>query len=193
MFLKILQIPAMNNEVVSLILSGVITFATVCYTVINLMMWLESRSTRYQKLAPQVIPYLGSTASKITLCLFIKNVGEGCAKDVKVKILKDYNCFGKKDYRLSDFPIFKDGVNIFPSGYELHYYLNSWEEIVRNDSDKEYIELEISCSDIKGQKQKPQRYRLEFNQIRSNYSTPPETYEGQIAYYLNEIHKDLKK
>lgn len=183
----------MTNEVVSLILSGVITFATVCYTIINLMMWYESRETRRQKLAPQVIPFLRSTASKITLSLFIKNVGEGCAKDVKVKLLKDYNCFGKKEYPLSDFPIFKEGVNIFPSGYELHYYIDYWERIVDKDTDDGYIELEITCSDINGRKLKPQRYRLSFNQTRSNYSTPPDSYEGQVAYYLSEIYKDLKK
>ena len=183
----------MTNEEVSLILSGVITFATVCYTVINLMVWYESRATRRQKLAPQVIPFLRSTASNITLSLHIKNVGEGCAKDVKVRILKDYNCLGKQEFPLSDFPIFKEGVNIFPPGYELHYYLDFWEHIQNNDSDATYVELEIRCSDIRGRKQKPQRFRLDFNQIRSNYSTPPDTYEGQIAYYLNEIHKDLKK
>lgn len=183
---------SINNEVVSLVLSAVIAVATVCYTVINLMMWSESRATRKQKLSPQVIPYLESTASKTTLCLFIKNVGEGCAKDVKVKIIKDTLCFDKKEYPLSDFPLFKDGINVFPPGYELHYYLGNWNEIVLN-TPNEYIELEIRCSDINGRRQKTQRYRLDYNQIRSNYSTPPDTYEGQIAYYLGEIHKVMKK
>ena len=39
---------------VELILSTVLAFATVCYTIINLMMWLESRATRKQKITPQV-------------------------------------------------------------------------------------------------------------------------------------------
>ena len=34
---------------VELILSTVLAIATVCYTIINLMMWFESRATRKQK------------------------------------------------------------------------------------------------------------------------------------------------
>lgn len=47
---------------VELILSTVLAFATVCYTIINLMMWLESRATRKQKITPQVIVYLKTIA-----------------------------------------------------------------------------------------------------------------------------------
>ena len=46
---------------VELVLSTVLAFATVCYTIINLMMWFESRATRKQKITPQVIAYLKTT------------------------------------------------------------------------------------------------------------------------------------
>ncbi len=46
---------------VELILSMVLAIATVCYTIINLMMWIESRATRKQKITPQVIAYLKTT------------------------------------------------------------------------------------------------------------------------------------
>lgn len=79
---------------VELILSTVLAFATVCYTIINLMMWLESRATRKQKITPQVIAYLKTTEDHLTLCVHIKNIGEGCARNVQVRVLKDYNQFG---------------------------------------------------------------------------------------------------
>ena len=83
---------------VELILSTVLAFATVCYTIINLMMWLESRATRKQKVTPQVIVYLKTTEDHLTLCVHIKNIGEGCARNVQVRVLKDYNQFGKEQY-----------------------------------------------------------------------------------------------
>ncbi len=93
---------------------------------------------------------------------------------------------------LSRFPLFKDGINIFPSGYDLHYTLNWWDGI--KEEDNEYIELEISYSDINNEPiESNKRYVVKFNQIRSGYLTPPESYVGQTAYYLKEIHKVLKK
>ena len=175
-----------------IVLSSVVAIATVAYTVINLMLWYESRATRCQKLAPLIVPYLKSTASCEALSLYIKNVGEGCAKNVRIKVIKDYLRFGKQDCPLSNFPLFKDGVSIYPSGYELHYLLNWWESI--KDNNDEYIELEISYSDINDKLvEKGKRYVVPFNQIKTDYLTPPESYEGQTAYYLKEIHKVLNR
>lgn len=181
----------MTHQTTELILSAVLAVATVCYTVINLLMLIESRRTRRQKILPQVIAYLKSTDDHQTLMLCIKNVGEGCAKNVKVTMLHDYNAFEKEQYQLSSFKIFTEGVNVFPSGYELHYYINWWEELVKRDG--EYIELTIDCCDINGKTCPQQYFSLPFRQVASNYSTPPETYVGQIAYYLKEISKSLKK
>lgn len=182
---------AMEQQTVELILSGVITFATVAYTIINLMQLVESKATRKQKLAPMIVAYLQSTASKNVLCLYIKNVGEGCARNVKVNVLQDYNCLGKIDWPLSRFPLFSDGVYIFPAGYHLHYYLDYWNAIRANGMEGS-IELEISCEDINGKKQSKSTYYLKFNQIQSNYSTPPDTIQEQIPFYLKAIHEDLK-
>lgn len=182
----------MNEATIQLILSIVLAAATVAYTIINLMMWFESRATRRQKLMPLVIAYLESTASKSILCLYIKNVGEGCAKNVRVNVINDHYCLGKEDWPLSKFPLFVEGVNVFPSGYKLHYYIDYWDSIRKSGID-DYIELEISYSDVNGRNKKRNTFVLKFNQIISNYSTPPDTYEGQIAYYLKEIDKDMKK
>ena len=182
----------MTSETINLTLSIVLAVATVAYTIINLMMWFESRATRRQKMAPLMVAYLESTANKQVLCLFVKNVGEGCAKNVKVKMLRDHDSLGQDDWPLSKFPLFNEGVNVFPSGYQLHYYIDYWDSIRKNGMD-DYIELEITCTDIKGRNQQTQSYVLKFIQVMSNYSTPPDTYEAQIPYYLEHISKAVKK
>lgn len=180
-----------QNVIISLILSGVLALATIVYTWINWKMLKESQATRQQKLSPLIVPYLKSTATNEMVCLYIKNMGEGCARDVRVQIIKDYHVFYKDDYLLSNHPIFSNGVNVFPSGYELHYNLNWW-DLVRKQGMDDCIELEITCTDINGCIHGPHHYKLELSQIMSNYTIPPDTYEGQIAYYLKEISRNIK-
>lgn len=175
-----------------LILSAVVAIATVAYTIVNILMYCESRATRNQKLKPEIVPFLKSTASHDILGLYVKNVGEGCAKNVRIRLLDDYSCFGKADFPLSKFPLFSEGVNVFPSGYELHYYIDSWKNLHDKGHDG-YLEMEISFTDIKGKQFDRNYYKLKFSQIMSNYSTPPDTTEEQIAYYLKQISKSLEK
>lgn len=177
---------------VELTLSIVLAVSTVCYTIINLMMWLESKATRRQKVTPFVIAYLQITDDHNMLCVHIKNIGEGCAKDVKAKIIKDYNQFGKDNFPLSNCMIFKNGVNIFPPQYELKYYIDSPKNI--NYSAKEsFIELELEYSDMYDQRFKRNVFKLPFNQIGNNYSDPPESYLGQIPYYLKKLNATIEK
>ena len=86
---------------VEIALSTVLAVSTVIYTIINLMLWFESRATRRQKITPLVIAYLKSTENHEVLKLHIKNIGEGRAKNVKIKTLKDYNQLGKVNLLLS--------------------------------------------------------------------------------------------
>lgn len=176
----------------SLVLSAVVALATIAYTWINYLMYRESKISRLQKLKPEIIPYLQSTASKNVLCLYIKNIGEGCAKNVKVKLLRDYNCLGKADWPLSKFPLFNEGVSVYPPGYELHYYIDFWDTI-RDKEMKGKLEMEISYTDIKGKQKDKNYYLLKFNQIMSNYSTPPDNNEDLTNHYLKSISESLKK
>ncbi|MDD4761057.1 MAG: hypothetical protein PHU66_09650 [Bacteroidaceae bacterium] len=177
---------------VELILSIVLAVSTVCYTIINLMMWFESRATRRQKTTPFVIAFLKTTDDHNMLCVHIKNVGEGCAKEVSIKVLKDYKQFKKDHLPLSECMSFKNGVNIFPSQYELKYYLDSPSDIDYKLEDN-FIELEIEYSDMNNNRFKNNIFKLPFNQISSNYSNPPETYMGQIPYYLEKLHSAFGK
>ena len=174
------------NACIGLILSGVLVVVTAVYTWINWKILQESIATRRQKNSPNIVPYLKSSDNHEALFLYIKNMGEGCAKDVKIKVFKDYNRFCGKELLLSQLNIFNEGVNIFPSGYELHYGLNWWKDIVNKGTD-DYIELEVKFKDLNDHKYGPYRYNLKFSQIQSTYLTPPETHIGQIAYYLKQL------
>lgn len=173
-------------------LSWVVALSTVAYTVINLMMWFESRATRRQKITPLIIAYLKSSEDHNTLCLFFKNIGEGCAYDIRVTVLKDYNQFHEKNYPLSSMQLMENGAAIFPPQYELKYFVNSYSKIDFSDKDNNYVKFEVTYYDVK-KRQYRNIYTLPFNQVGCNYQNPPETYMGQISYYLKEIKKVLEK
>lgn len=177
---------------VELILSIVLAGATVFYTIINLMMWFESRATRKQKITPYIVAYFQSTESQLVEVLHIKNIGEGCAQNVRFQVVKDYKRFGQDNLLLSECGAIKRGLSYFPPQYEIVYYIDSWCDIV----DKkicDHIELEIFYERMDGKMLK-NSYKLPLNELTDqNYSNPPDTYIGRIAYYLKEIDATLKK
>ena len=176
---------------VEIVLSTVLAVSTVAYTAINLMLWFESRATRKQKIEPLIVAFLKSTESNKVLALHIKNIGEGLAKNVKIKIIKDYARFGKDNMLLSDDGIFKNGFNNFPPQYELSYYIQLIPEL-KSEEGTVSIEFEISYENSEKDKFE-YIYLLPFNQVLGQgYSDPPDSFIGQISYYLKEIHNTLK-
>ena len=85
--------------------------------------------------------------------------------------------------------LLKNGSNIFPPQHKVVYFINTFDNIKGTN---DYVEFEISYTDVKGNKFKD-IYKLPFNQVGSNFSTPPETYMGQIPYYLKNIEASIKK
>lgn len=93
---------------------------------------------------------------------------------------------------LSECGAIKRGVSSFPPQYEATYYIEDWCDI----GDKnicDYIELEISYKRMDG-KVLTHNYTLPLNElIDQNYSNPPDTFMGEIPFYLKEINQTLKK
>lgn len=182
----------MDIHSASVALSWVVAISTAAYTGINLMMWIESRATRRQKITPHIIAYLKGSEDHKTLCLFFKNIGEGCAYDIRVNVLKDYNQFQKEDSPLSSLQLMKNGAAIFPPQYELNYFIDYYDALDFSNKENSYVEFEVTYSDIKKQQYK-NIYTLPLDQVSCNYQNPPETYMGQIPHYLKEIKKALEK
>lgn len=171
------------------ILSFVLVLVTLAYTITSILTWLESRATRMQKNEPNIIVYLRSNVSHDTLYVCVKNIGDGCARRVKVIPVKDYSLFGK-DLKLCNFSLFSEGINVFPPQFEMSFPLDSWSDInLENDP---LVEFTVCYADLQGHV-KQNNFKLPFRQLKTLYSTPPPMAEERIPYYLNQIHKDLKQ
>lgn len=175
---------------VEIILTIALLLCTAAYTIINYFMLKESIEARRQKNSPLIIAYLELSESHRSLNLIIKNIGEGIAKNVRVKMLNEFNRFGRADLPLEDVGIFKNGLSIFPPQsllcYPIHF-LSDLENIANT-----IIEIEIVC-DTQYKLVIKERYSLVINQILGQgYNNPPDSYIGQIPYFLNEIKNILK-
>lgn len=171
------------------IISFALLVATSLYTIVTTMMWWESRKTRLQRITPEIIAYLRTSEDHNVVMLIIENIGEGCAYDLKVDLDEEYHTFAKENKKLSQMPIFNEGVSIYPPKYRLQYYLGACKEM--NDL-QETIGLSFSYRD-QNKKNYNKHTTLKIKQIACFYSNPPETYMGKIAYYLQEIDKKLFK
>lgn len=177
---------------VEIILSIVIAISTVIYTGINLLMLFESRAVRLQKITPHVVMYLKSTEDSKVLSLHIKNIGEGVAYNVRIKTISNYNQFGKQDFPISSLGILKYGYSAMPPNYELKYYIGTITEIYEKDLNGE-VSFEVEY-ERKDRMRIWEDFNLPFIQaIGQNYSTPPESYLGQIPHYLKELNSTLKE
>ena len=178
----------MNTE---LILSIVLTCSTVVYTVVTIFQVFESRKVRFQKETPNIVPYfkMAETSLKMNLC--IENFGEGVAKDVKVEFIKDFPRFKRTDLMLSKIGVSENGMNYFPPKYRLSYGIGSMSDIYKEFADEKIV-IKITYKSLNNSKFS-NIYELPFYQISGQgHSTPPETYLGQISYYLERINNQLK-
>ena len=175
---------------VELILAIVLAVCTVAYTLINFCMLKESQLTRKQKITPHIIAYITATEDHTFLSLKFKNIGEGIAKNIKIKVYNDYHTINGK--LVSELSIVKNGLNYFPPQHELQYFLNDTESLQKNNPNG-VITLRIAYENINNVKFED-IYQLLFNQILGqNYSIPPESYIGKISYYLKQINNTLKQ
>jgi hypothetical protein len=150
----------------------------------------ENIKVRRLKNRPVIISYLKLSENHQSLILVIKNIGEGMAKNVKAKLHKEFYRYNRNDIPLSEYGIFKYGFSIFPPQYELCYPINFSSEL--DNMDENAITIEIVYQDINDQ-EIIEKYHLEINQVTGQgYNNPPDSYLGQIPFYLNEIKKILK-
>jgi hypothetical protein len=176
---------------VELILAIVVAVCTAFYTFINALMLIESRKSRRLKSTPLIVAYLKSSENHSNLILYIENIGEGYAKDVKFNFKKDHKQFDMK--MLSEtYGSLKNGVASFPSKYKLEIIVDSYsrKQFELNDSNS-YLSFGIEYRHMNG-KRYQNFYELRFNQVYGIYTDPPGTYLGQIPYELKQLNKTLK-
>ena len=183
-------------SIVMAICSFALVVVTIAYAIATGRMRRESKKQRLLKSEPKIIAYLKSTEDHNSIRLYIKNVGYGVAKNVKVCVLKDYCMFGVENKKLSGIGMLKHGLVILPSQEEYSCYIDAWKRIgCGKDIESLYIELAISYEGIftDGKKSKTETFKLPLIQISGqDYSTPPETYIGKIAHHLGQISNLLQ-
>lgn len=175
-----------NN--IEVIFSGVLVLVTIVYAIATIMMYKESKETRLQKTAPCIIPYLKSSADHQSVFLYVQNVGEGTAKNVKVTINKGYEG-APKSFNLDGYKLFNEGVSIYPPQYELHFLINTWDNIKKTD----YIELSIDYEGLDNRKFNQDNIRLTIWDSCHSWSGVPEETLDQIPYYLKKINETIQR
>jgi hypothetical protein len=83
-------------------------------------------------------------------------------------------------------------VILFKWVADLRYYINYPSDIDYSAEDG-FIELDLEYSDMHSRRFRHNIFKLPFNQIGSNYSDPPESYLGQISYYLKKLNATIEK
>lgn len=168
-----------NN--IEVIFSGVLVLVTIVYTIATTLMYIESRKSRLQKTTPCIIPYFKSSADHQSVFLYVQNVGEGTAKNVKITINKGYERT-PKSLNIDGYKLFKEGVAIYPPQHELHFFINLWEKIEKSDS----IELSIEYEALDNRKFNLAHIRLTIWDSYHSWSGVPEETLDQIPYYLKK-------
>lgn len=182
----------MDDSMIQLFFSAVLAIATLAYTIATVLMLIESVKTRKLKTSPCIVPYLKMSEDRQLVLLYVKNVGEGVARNVQIKLNNNYFCFDNQNIPLSQYRIFQEGVSVFPSQYELVYILGNRDNCLAANTDN-YIELLVRYADMKGKKHGGKCYKLLFQQIRQDFVNPPDSDVGRIAYYLKDISSSLNR
>ena len=186
-------------EYAELFVSSCLLLATIAYTIATFLMLKENKVMREFKLSPEIIVYLKSSSDHSVIFFCVKNVGEGCAKNVKLTLLgDDYVLFSKgNDFgKLSDYPIFTQGINIFPSQQEYKYPLDWWpnkKDCENKFCGKDKINVSVYYEALSLEKSNQKEFELSISQIMTSYVTPPPDSIDRIAYYLKEIKSLMKK
>ena len=161
----------MDNNTLTLIFSGIVAVCTIVYSFLTIRLVRETRLSREFHLEAFMTAYLkNSETSPDIVSLIIKNIGNGVARNIKFKIIKDINYSNGNP--LSEIGIFNKNLDFFPPNNTNRYILLSLAEDYEIRS-KDYIEFEITYDDaIKTNKS--QKFKLDFKDVAGiGKLTPP--------------------
>lgn len=176
---------------IEILFSAVVAIATTVYTITTIFQLNDSRKTRLAKQTPFLLPYLKFTEDYEMLLFCIKNYGEGVAMNVKVKIIGEIPEYLNQKIKFENLGVVRHGLAYFPSQYGLEYII-AWNKTVAENNFSGCIELEVYYESI-GNRQFCQKFELKVNELMGiTYTVPPDSYMGQIPYYLNQINNTLK-
>jgi hypothetical protein len=181
----------MKPEIITLIFAGVVAISTAIYSFLTYRLVKETRLLREFHLEAHLIAYLVASETNPSITsLIIDNIGNGVARNLRFKIIRDVN-YQNCGY-LRDIGIFNKTIDFYPPNYERKYFLLNLSEDYENII-QDFIEFEIIYDDFL-KKDKKQIFKLEFKDLKGVGRTiPPESYIGMISYRLEKIEKLVEK
>lgn len=183
----------MNEQLINISLSSILTISTVIYVVLTNRLVRESRKSRKFQETPFIVASISfSDFDRKVIMLKIKNIGLGYAQSVRFEVIKDYEWID--DDPLKGRGAFKNGISSFPPNYELNYILVLLKEgQKKNILENEFVEFKIKYENLNNETFS-NIYKLSFNEIISQgYANPPLDNESAIVYYLKSISEEMKK
>lgn len=181
----------MTNEILQIVFSGVVAISAVVYSILTWRLVSETKKLREFQLTPDVnIFFERAEADASFVFVVFKNFGQGHAKNVRFKILKDFDSYDFEHLQLKDLRLIKDGIETFYSNQMHKYYLTDLSKESEQKRKSNFI-IEVSYSSVNNKVVKKE-FNLTFADIiGKSIFTPPETYVGRISYELNQIRKLL--
>lgn len=171
-----------------------ITMLCSIFTGITTILFIrESYLMRKFQNMPEIAMHLKfAETTPALLYLIIENVGTGIARDVKFKILKNYQHYRLLDNNLAQKGIIKIGLENFYSKQSFKYFIDhtaeNWEE-----KSKEQIVIEVSYNGFFFTR-KRRTYSMIVEQYAGGIHTKPgDTYPAHIAHSLEQVQKDITK
>ena len=179
----------MVNETLQIIFSGIVTISTVVYSILTWQLVSETRRTREFQMTPDVnIFFERAEADASFVHIVFKNFGLGHAKNVRFKIIRDFEFYDFEHLQLKKLKIINDGIETFYSKQEHKYYLAD----LSNDPERkkqEILIIEVEYDSITNKHTK-KIFNLTFSEIEGkSIFNPPDNYIGLISYELKEIKK----
>ena len=178
-------------SIVTAFFAGALCLVTIVYARTT---WLAYKQD-LRRAEPHVVAFLKSTEDMSVIRLYIKNVGNGTANNVRVSALTDHKIFGRSGEYNSFESLLSDGLRVLPPQEEYSCYIDAWSRLrTIEGADKLFIELKV-CYEFafsKNQTPKEETFKLMFKQtFNQGRLNPPETYIGKIAYYAEKINNAI--
>jgi hypothetical protein len=181
------------NEILQIIFSAVVALSTVAYSILTWRLVAETRRMREFQITPDInIFFERSEADPSFTFIVFKNSGLGYAKNVKIKIIKDFEHYDNINQELKSKGIIKNGIESFYSNQSYKFYFT---DVSQNHHQKmsDNLLLKTTYYDLNNKMFTKEINLSLFELTGMSVLTPPDSYLGMISYELSEIKKLIKE
>lgn len=176
-----------NEQLVTLIFSGVVALSTVVYAFLTWRLSAETIKMRKAQTEPKVSIYLEQNRASIHfLDLIVKNIGSAPAYDVNFKVLEEFDI--PKERKLSQIGFIQAGIHYMPPDYQIKSFfltfLGNYEKIIDKN-----IKIQVAYKNV-NKESMSEVINLNMSQFKG-IQTLGEDPINKIAKSIESIQKDI--